>query len=391
MKTHLQFGAGNAGRAVMGALFAGGGYEIVFTDVDSALVDALNARGEYPVALKHADGRDEVLTVTNVRAIHAGDREAVATEIASADSAATSVGSRALPHVAPPLAAGLIRRVEKTPDRPLDVIVAENIRGGEGTMRKLLLEAGMHEDVCCERIGVVSSVIGTVVPTVPGDQRADDPLLIWREPVNEVIVDAHAFRGLQPQLEGLHPVDEIEAYVDRKLLIHNMGHAATAYLAHVHDPSVGLIDEAIRVADVRDIVDACMHESSAALAREYPEVFNETELDSYIHSLLDRMANHALGDTITRVGRDLRRKLSRDDRLIGALLLALKHGGSCPAIASAIRAAFCFDRDDAEALADDQELTGRAASQPAADLVVEICGLSMADPTDASAIAAITG
>ena len=42
----VHFGAGNIGRGFVGLLLSEGGYELVFSDVATALVDALNAAGE---------------------------------------------------------------------------------------------------------------------------------------------------------------------------------------------------------------------------------------------------------------------------------------------------------------------------------------------------------
>jgi mannitol-1-phosphate 5-dehydrogenase len=46
------------------------------------------------------------------------------------------------------------------------------------------------------------------------------------------------------------------------------------------------------------------------------------------------------------VGRDLRRKLHKNDRLVGAMLLAKKHGCPCDAIAEAVVAACTFRATD---------------------------------------------
>ena len=85
-----------------------------------------------------------------------------------------------------------------------------------------------------------------------------------------------------------------------------------------------------------------MDEAAAALLKEYPGVFTAHDLNEHIVDLLSRFKNRALRDTVHRVGRDLRRKLSRDDRLTGAMLLCVKHGLSYTAIMEAYRAALDF-------------------------------------------------
>lgn len=50
------------------------------------------------------------------------------------------------------------------------------------------------------------------------------------------------------------------------------------------------------------------------------------DLMSFSAELIDRFGNRLLGDTVERVGKDTKRKLSENDRLVGAANLCLKHG-----------------------------------------------------------------
>ena len=65
----------------------------------------LNARGSYTIRLVDNDLAEE-LTIAPVRALRAGNVDAVAQALAEAGIAATAVGVRALPYVAPVVAAG---------------------------------------------------------------------------------------------------------------------------------------------------------------------------------------------------------------------------------------------------------------------------------------------
>ena len=62
-----------------------------------------------------------------------------------------------------------------------------------------------------------------------------------------------------------------------------------------------------------------MWESGRALIAKYPHVFGEADQEKSIEDLLRRFFNRALGDTVFRVGRDLRRKLGPNDRFIAAM------------------------------------------------------------------------
>ena len=102
-----------------------------------------------------------------------------------------------------------------------------------------------------------------------------------------------------------------------KLFIHNLGHATAAYLGHLQGKA--FIWECVEVPVIRTQTREAMWTAAQALIRRYPSEFDQNNLAEHIEDLLRRFANRALGDTVFRVGRDLQRKLTPDDRLIGAL------------------------------------------------------------------------
>ncbi len=355
-KKLVQFGAGNIGRSFIGQLFSRAGYEVVFVDVNDELVSLINERRRYRVLIKRNDRDDETVWVENVRAINGNDRVAVAGEIADASFLATSVGKGALRHVFPVIAQGLAARRETNPGLPLDIIIAENIRDGAAwfaeELRALLPEGFLdgRKDAAVAPLGLVETSIGKMVPIMRSEDLAADPLQVFAEEYNELIVDKNGFRGTIPDFVGMKPVSEIRAYVDRKLFVHNLGHAAAAYLGFRNRKEARFIWEVLEDRGVFDEVQEAMRESAGALVLEYPSVFSAGELEGHIQDLLFRFRNRALGDTVFRVGRDLYRKLDREDRLIGAIILAQEHGLAWPAIARAVRAACSFDARDENGL-----------------------------------------
>jgi len=61
-----------------------------------------------------------------------------------------------------------------------------------------------------------------------------------------------------------------------------------------------------------------------ALLKKYPDKFTKESLQNHIDDLLSRFQNRLLGDTLFRVGCDLQRKLGPDDRIVGAIKLAIE-------------------------------------------------------------------
>ncbi|MFP4378918.1 MAG: mannitol-1-phosphate 5-dehydrogenase [Candidatus Sumerlaeia bacterium] len=346
MKTLVQFGAGNIGRSFIGQLFARSGYEVVFVDIDERILNAMNERHAYDVVIKHPDGHDETLKIENVRAIDGRNTEAVAKVLADADLAATSVGQRALGSVLPVVAKGLQLRHERHGLRPLDIIIAENLHSAAQFFREELSSMLPPDFPLDDMAGLIETSIGKMVPIMRQEDLEKDPLWVFAEPYNRLILDKRGFKNLVPDVDGLAPMENIKAYVDRKLWIHNLGHSATAYWGYQDDPGQEYIWEVLEKELTAKKVKECMMQSAAALLREYPEEFTPETLENHVDDLISRFRNRALGDTIHRVGRDIQRKLARNDRLVGAALLCAKHGLLFDKIADAICAGMEFRKGD---------------------------------------------
>lgn len=340
MKQAVIYGAGNIGRGLVGQLFARSGCALCFVDVDAALVEALNRRGEYPVRELLDEGCREEL-VPNARAIDGRDLQAVAEAVAGAELMATAVGVGALPLIAGPLAMGLARRFAAG-GGPLNILLCENMLGAGAYLRALIGEKLPPEALAWfeENIGLAGASVGRTAPLQTEAMRDGDPLRLCVEGRAELPVDAEALRGgAIPAVEGMFPVADFAFYIERKLFVHNMGHAVTAYLGALRGYT--FIWEAIADPAVRESVHAAMRESAAALGKRHGR--DSRELEPYIDDLLRRFGNRQLGDTIARVGRDLPRKLSENDRLFGAARLCAEQGIKNAAIRGGIGAALLFE------------------------------------------------
>lgn len=349
----VQFGAGNIGRSFIGQIFSRAGWDVVFVDVNEVLIGLLKELQYYQVVIKRENQVDEVRRIGPVRAINSRDSAAVAGELATADLAATSVGKGALPSIIPLIARGLEERYRSRPDWPLDIIIAENAPGADRLFREVLARELGPLYPLDRLVGLVETSIGKMVPLMQAQDLAKNPLQVFAEAYETLILDRKAFRGPLPGTGGRWPesiqlVDDIHAYVARKLYIHNLGHAAVAYRGFAMDPSLLYIADAVRIPAVRDQARRAMEESAAALLAQYPQAYGKKDLEDHIEDLLDRFGNRALGDTIYRVGRDLYRKLDREDRLVGAMRLCAKHRLPFGAIAETYRSALAFAATDEE-------------------------------------------
>ncbi len=323
MKKALMYGAGNIGRGFIGQLFHMSGYEISFIDVNMAVVDKLNEDGCYPVYITNGDDYSEYL-VTGVHGVNGRDNDAIAEAMAEADVMATAVGVNILKFIAAPFACGVRRRMEKGIDTPLNVIICENMIEADkyfaGLVKENLNEA--ERNYFDSHIALVEPSIGRMVPATPKEIAEKNPLAVCVEPYCELPVDKNAFKGEIPAIKNMVPFAPFDFFIRRKLFMHNMSHALTAYFGALRGYTY--IWEAASDPEIVALAEKALAEASEALHLEYG--VSREELKSFSENLIERFKNKLLGDTVERVGRDTKRKLAKNDRLVGAALLCEKHG-----------------------------------------------------------------
>jgi mannitol-1-phosphate 5-dehydrogenase len=320
-KKLVLFGAGKIGRSFIGQLFGCSGFEVVFVDKNKSIIDEINRKRNYNVIIKTEN--EEIINVKDVRGIHADFEEEVKNEIATARILAVSVGLEGLSEIFPLISGGLMKRFEIDSKAPLDIIIAENIRNGskyfKGELRKLLPKWFPVDNY----VGTIETSIGKMVPIMLKKDVEQDLLQVFAESYNTLILDRKAFKNSIPNIIGLSPKENIKAWVDLKLFVHNLGHASAAYLGYMSNPDFIYLHEALSTPEIYNLVKKTMLQSANILLIKYPDEFTGQMLVEHIDDLLGRFQNKELGDTIFRVGRDLFRKLGPDDRLTGSIKLAI--------------------------------------------------------------------
>jgi mannitol-1-phosphate 5-dehydrogenase len=343
MSLAVQFGAGNIGRGFMGQLFFEAGYETVFVDVDRRLVDRLNAESGYPIKLLDAvDKREIDLRIGGIRAVHGEDADAAAGLFAAADTAATAVGVANLEAVAPLIARGIVERRARGCG-PVDIYLCENMLHAARDLRSFVASRLKEEDRLWseENVGFVGTSVARMVP-VRGDRYPDmGPLLVVADSYHKLAYDGAARRAPQPPIDGMYPVDNFRAEVERKLFMYNLGHATLAYLGALKGYT--FVHEPFSDRDLLPTFEGALAETSKALMRRYPETFDGEGQEEVLRDIHLRFSNPLLMDTVRRVGRDPLRKLGPEDRLIGSARLCQEQEVRPERIAAVCAAALCYD------------------------------------------------
>ncbi len=346
MKQAVMYGAGNIGRGFLGQLFHASGYEISFIDVNQSVIDRLNSDKQYPIFITDGDSYREYL-VTGVRGVNGLNTEAIAETIEKADVMATAVGVNVLGRIALPIARGVVQRMKNGVEIPLNIIVCENMIGADHFLaeeiKKHLNDAEkIYFDA---HVATVEPSIGRMVPATPDWLKEKHPLAVCVEPYCELPVDRDAFLGEIPPIVNLQPFSPFDFHIRRKLFMHNMSHALTAYFGALQGYTY--IWEAAENSDIQELVRRALAEASQALASEYGVPIEE--LLAFGEQLIERFQNRLLGDTIERVGRDTKRKLASNDRFVATAQLCQKQGIMPVYVLSGLAAGLHFapDGDDA--------------------------------------------
>ncbi|MCR8642792.1 mannitol-1-phosphate 5-dehydrogenase [Paenibacillus sp. N1-5-1-14] len=359
----VHFGAGNIGRGFIGLLLRDAGYDVCFVDVNQEIIDEINRRGEYVVAI--ADQSREEIVVTGVKGVNSLDEAAVISAIAEADLVTTAVGPNILARIAPTIRKAIMERLTHS-QKPLNVIACENMVGGSTILKGYVMETLTEAEQLQvgQFVGFPDSAVDRIVP----NQQHEDKLRVEVEPFFEWIIDQKAFVGSVPTIDKAHFVDDLTPFIERKLFTVNTGHAIAAYLGYHF--GVPMIADSITDERIRRMTMEALEESGAVLVKKYG--FDPEAHRAYIHKILGRFENPYLADEVTRIARGPIRKLGAKDRLVSPATQAIGYGIEPKGLANGMAAALLFNYEgDPEAV----ELQGSIQEIGLGATITKYCGI----------------
>jgi mannitol-1-phosphate 5-dehydrogenase len=381
-KAIVIWGAGRIGRGFVADLFHEAGYKIVFVDESAALVGQLRDAGQYTVIRAPGADRQEQVSISGYTALATTEPDRVRAAVAGADLVAVAVYPDQFGAVATALAPGLLHRRSERPSLPLDILVCTNLMHAGPRFQSALEQSLPREaqSYLHSRIGVVEALVIRIAPDAPAALQEEAPLSVLTNGYPELPVDARAFKGPLPAVPALRYVDDMRAEEMRKIYTYNMAHAVLAYQGARWGHE--LIVSCLADPRVRAEAEGALTESSRALRAEYG--FSAEEMEKWQQRVLADTDNPVLADTVQRYAADSRRKLGREDRLVGPALLSLKHGIKPLHIINAIAAALHYvDPDDTGS----QYVQNTVSALGVQGAIQELCGLTEADAGLMEAIA----
>ena len=318
MKQAIMIGAGNIGRGFIGALLEKSGYHVTFADVAENLITAINERKSYTVHIQDRECAE--WTVTNISGISSAGPELAEAIAGDCQLITTAVGLRILPIVAKPIAAGIQARKAAGSTQILNVVACENAIRGTSQLRDAVYSNLSEEELAYakEYVGFADCAVDRIVPKA----SFENPLDVAVEQYTEWDVEKGAWKGQRPEIEGLGWVDDLDAYLERKLFTLNSGHAICAYLGALRGHKT--IVESIADPAIGPLVHQAMWESGEGLIQKFG--FDPEAHHAYIERIFARFQNPFLEDETARVAREPIRKLAPTDRLMKPLMTAYGYG-----------------------------------------------------------------
>ena len=334
----LVVGGGRVAGGHIAPLLRAAGWETTLVCRNGEALRAINAGGG--LWLRFA-GEPEDLWVGGVSAVPPGGKE-LPKLAAGADLIATAVGPSSLAEVGRMLAPLLRRRLGEA-GRPVNIVTFENSRRGAELLALGIIEA---EPALAGEIGRRVGIGGAAVwRAISRREVTPEGVRFDANGEDECYVDAASLvPGLPPLDDSIPGLTLVRSFDDRmaeKLWLFSAGHAAAAYLGW--HAGCEMLDEAMNRPHIRDAVAAVVEEAGRAFefylefrpgSEPIPARSPEETLNIY--------ADPALRDPVVRVGREPRRKLGHDDRLIGPAIAAMAAGIRPVALAEAAAAALGY-------------------------------------------------
>jgi len=274
-----------------------------------SIISALQETKSYKVTEIGPDGESSI-TIDNYRAINSKHNEdQVVEEIATADTVTCAVGPNILKFIAPVIAKGIEARKK---DNPLAVIACENAIGATDTLRGFI-EAKLSEETKSsikDKARFANSAIDRIVPV----QEEGAGLNVTIEKFYEWCVESEPFKPAgPPAIKGVHFVEDLEPYIERKLFTVNTGHATAAYYGYNRGKKY--IHEVLEDKELHDIVQETLKETAHLIVNKHG--ITKEDQEEYGQKIVTRISNPRLKAGVERGGGAPVRKRSRKERFIG--------------------------------------------------------------------------
>ena len=332
-------GAGKIGRGYLAELFQEGGYHTTFLVHSPKKTEQLRAQGSYII---FRGNKEE----TAVEEVMISGYDAYCTETEQAQCVQALVDTQyamlpvypvACPDLGKLLAQAINRKAAESPEEAFDIYMCVNFLQSTKIIRECILphldEAG--KAYFDKNVGITETLVGRLVVDATPEMLAKDPLAISAGYGDSLYADPDALKAGVPEGVRVGLQDRLGARFTYKIWSTNMKHFAVSlygsYLGYTY----------VREATIDPYAEKCVREMADneavyGVAAEYGLTAEEVKRD-FARDPWATWSNPESNDGFARVVFDMRRKLSKPDRVIGPALACLK-GGKIPFFLASIAA-----------------------------------------------------
>ena len=360
------FGAGKIARGFIAHLLSLSDIDFVFVEKADALADLINEREQYTINILGAPEKNYV--VKNAKALKFSQEKEITEAIAEADVVFDAVGGKNLQEIVPFYIKGIEKKAEK--GGYLNFVTCENWKEParilkEGVEAGIAPEAREYLD---NYVGFTESVIMRSGIEAPKELLKKDPLIVNVQNYWHLPVDAARVKGSLPDIKYMEHLTGFDGFLERKFYTYNAANGTTSFVGALLGYKV--LAEAAHDERILKILDGVYQETGKALSMKHGISLEEQM--AFAKTSLNKLQDYTIVDSIERNARDPRRKLGKDDRLVGSARMVLSCGirpeNLCTAIACAI---YYRNPEDSSAVA-----LEKVVKEEGIDAVLEkICGI----------------
>ncbi|HBP38126.1 MAG TPA: hypothetical protein DD640_05190 [Clostridiales bacterium] len=337
-------GAGKTGRGFIGRLLQEDSRDILFIDKNQKLVDALNTKQSYTIRFFGASRDPAVVDRYTARTWDTVD-------LAGVDLIFVAVCSPNLADVGRQLGQRLDTH------RTCRIITCEN--------------AVRPAQILAEAIGlpqVFVSEAAVFCTTVEGGKE-DGELDIVSENYPDLPCNAAQLAGYRPNIRGVTPMDHFAGFLTRKLFTYNAASCVIAYLGWLR--GYDQYGDAANDPEILALLDRNYAATNRALCAEFD--YDPEEQAAFAALSRAKFRDRTIADTIARNAREPQRKLGRNERIIGPLLLIAKHHGDVSVLVMTAAAMLLYDA------AGETEWQRIKQEKTRGQILTDLCGLTPGD------------
>ena len=337
------------------------------------IIDALQKNKSYKVTEVGSTGTS-TSEIDNYRALNSKtDEDKVVEEIATADVVTCAVGPKILKFIAPVIAKGINNRKKSS---LIAVIACENAIGATDTLREFIEEKldDSTKSKIQSKARFANSAIDRIVPVQPED-AGHGGLDVTIEKFYEWCVESQPFQPEgNPPIQGVHFVNDLEPFIERKLFTVNTGHATAAYYGYNRGKKY--VHDVLEDKELHDIVEETLKETSKLIVDKHGITAEDQQ--EYVAKIMKRISNPVLKDEVVRVGRGPMRKLSRKERFIGPASQLAEMGAKYDCLLGGIEMALRFQNVEGEE--ESEELAQILKEKDAHEATKQLTGLEDSHP-----------